>query len=297
MCGSGESKPRLPQRAFIPLSMTKRLSRRSKRVTEHAARAVTVLALFAHPDDAEFLCAGTLALLADQGAAISIVTMTAGDCGSTSLPPAKISQVRRREAQRAAAMIGARYTALGEKDLSIFYDRPTVERVMELMRSVNPALVFTHSPVDYMVDHETTSRLAQTACFGAMARNYRTGLRPAAKPLAGVPHLYYAEPFGGRDILGNTIQASLFVNITASLKLKEEMLACHESQQAWLHSQQGIADNAAIMRKMTQRAGDLSGFGSAEGFRQHLGQGFPQTNLLEQLLGNQVRCITGRPDR
>src|SRR5207249_3670966 len=125
----------------------------SKRSADRGARSINVLALFAHPDDTEFLCAGTLALLADQGAGIWIAAMTAGDCGSTSLSPAKISKVRRREAQRAARIIGARYSTLGERDLSILYDRPTVSKVMELLRSVNPMLVFTHSPVDYMVDH------------------------------------------------------------------------------------------------------------------------------------------------
>ena len=65
---------------------------------------------------------------------------------------------------------------------------------MELVRRVNPRLVFTHSPNDYMVDHETTSRPAQTACFGALAPNYKTGVRPAARPTGFIPHLYYAAP-------------------------------------------------------------------------------------------------------
>ncbi|MGE5327501.1 MAG: PIG-L family deacetylase, partial [Deltaproteobacteria bacterium] len=59
---------------------------------------MNVLALFAHPDDAEFLAAGTLAQLAARGAKVSIATMTAGDCGSTVLPASKIARVRRREA-------------------------------------------------------------------------------------------------------------------------------------------------------------------------------------------------------
>ena len=64
----------------------------------------TVLALFAHPDDAEFLCAGTLIHLAKHGAKVHLATMTAGDCGSSILPPEKISRIRRREAARAAKL-------------------------------------------------------------------------------------------------------------------------------------------------------------------------------------------------
>ena len=251
-----------------------------------------VLALFAHPDDAEFLCAGTLAHLAERGASVHIVTMTAGDCGSAILPPEKITRVRKSEATRAAELVRAAYACLGERDLSIFYDQRTLGKVMALVRRASPALVLTHSPVDYMADHETTSRLVQTACFGATAPNYRARFRGgAAKPLARIPHLYYAAPFGGRDILGNEIRSSLFVDITATLARKEEMLACHESQQAWLRAQQGISDNAGIVREMAERAGRLSGFRWAEGFRQHLGQGFPQDNLLGALLGGVARDV------
>lgn len=249
--------------------------------------SATVLALFAHPDDAEFLCAGTLAHLSDLGATLRIATLTAGDCGSTTLPPAKVARLRRKEASRAASVIGASYTSLVEKDLSIFYDRRTLVKVMTLVRRVNPTLVLTHSPVDYMVDHETTSRLVQTACFGAVAPNYRTPGRVG--PLSGVPHLYYAEPFGGRDILGQEIRSRIFVDITSTLPRKLEMLACHASQRAWLRAQQEITDNSDVVRRMAAHAGKLSGFPGAEGYRQHLGQGFPQDNLLAALLGERVR--------
>lgn len=252
---------------------------------------VSVLALFAHPDDAEFLCAGTLAHLANRGARIHIVTMTAGDCGSTILPPAKITRIRRREAARAAKLVEATYTCLEEKDLLVFYDGPTVKKVLELVRRVNPELVLTHSPVDYMVDHETASRLCQSACFGAMAPNFRTGARRPAKAPRRVPHLYYAQAFGGRDIFGNEIRPTLFVDISPTFELKERMLACHESQQAWLHAQQDIPRPSHPMREMAERAGELSGFRLAEGFRQHLGQGFPQDNLLGKLLGDLVRPL------
>ena len=105
------------------------------------AHVLNVLALFAHPDDAEFLCAGTLAHLADRGAKLSIVTMTAGDCGSTVLPAAKIARIRMREAQCAAKVIGADYSCLRETDLNIFYDKRTLAKVMEAVRSADPGVV------------------------------------------------------------------------------------------------------------------------------------------------------------
>jgi len=253
------------------------------------SQPLRVLALFAHPDDAEFLCAGTLILLADRGAAVHIATMTPGDCGSTLLPASKISRLRVKEGERAARLIGAQYTCLMEKDLLVFYDRPTLCKVMELVRRLDPSLVFTHSLSDYMLDHETTSRLCQTACFGAMAPNFRTGVRPPAKPLRAIPHLYYAQPIGSTDILGKEIIPNLCVNIGEALGRKERMLACHESQQAWLKSQQGVSGPSDTLRKMAAWTGALVDLPWAEGFRQHLGQGFPQNDLLSTMLGESVR--------
>jgi LmbE family N-acetylglucosaminyl deacetylase len=251
--------------------------------------SINVLALFAHPDDAEFLCAGTLAHLAALGATIHMATLTAGDCGSTTLPSAEIAAVRQKEAAKSAALIGARYHCLKSKDLLVFYDRPHLNKVMELVRRTRPSLVLTHSPVDYMIDHETVSHLCQSACFGAMAPNFKTGVRRAAPPLQGVPHLYYADAFGRRDILGNRIESGLSVNINATLKQKEEMLACHQSQQAWLRSQQEIPGTVVAMREMAKEAGNRARLPWAEGFRQHLGQGFPASNMLKELLGSLVR--------
>ncbi|MGO8792428.1 MAG: PIG-L deacetylase family protein [Terriglobia bacterium] len=253
--------------------------------------SVRVLALFAHPDDAEFLCAGTLAHLADRGAAIHIASMTAGDCGSSILSSAKISRIRRAEAQRGAALLNAPYTCLEERDLLVVFDRPTLRKVMELVRRVDPALVITHSPQDYMVDHETTSRLCQSACFGASAQNFRTGARRPARAVRAIPHLYYSQPFSNRDILGNEILPRLVVDISATIERKEQMLACHESQRAWLQFQQALPEIHDPLRQMAARAGGLAGFPWGEGFRQHLGQGFPGENLLASLLGDLLRPV------
>jgi N-acetylglucosamine malate deacetylase 1 len=250
---------------------------------------IRVLALFAHPDDAEFLCAGTLLHLADRGAFLHIATLTAGDCGSSILPAGKITRIRQQEAQRAAAMLGGEYTCLAERDLLVLYDRPTLRKVLELVRRVDPVLVFTHAPQDYMVDHETTSRLCQTACFGSPAPNFHAAVRRAAKATRTIPHLYYSQPFGNRDILGKDVLPNFAVDIGSTLERKEKLLACHESQRAWLKFQQAVPEVNEPLRLMATRAGELAGFRWAEGFRQHLGQGFPQDNLLAELLGDLVR--------
>src|SRR5947209_9431757 len=112
-----------------------------------------VLALHAHPDDVEFQCAGTLALLADSGCPITIATMTPGDCGSADRDEEEIAAIRRAEAREAAAMIGADYACLEFRDLAIFNDDESRRRVVEFLRRVGPDMILTAPPVDYHCDH------------------------------------------------------------------------------------------------------------------------------------------------
>jgi LmbE family N-acetylglucosaminyl deacetylase len=142
----------------------------------------TALALMAHPDDAEFACAGTLALLRQQGWAIHIATLTAGDCGSEHLGPEEISRIRRGEAAQAAAVLDGTYHCLECLDGFIAYDRPTLLKVIGLVRAVRPAVVFTHSPQDYLIDHEVTSGIMIAPGNWPSAADYggRTGSRRRA---------------------------------------------------------------------------------------------------------------------
>ena len=107
-----------------------------------------VLAFMAHPDDVEFLCAGTLARLKERGYEIHIATMTAGDGGSAELPPAEISRIRLSEAARSAARLGASYRCAGTRDFFITYDAENIRQAIETVRLANPFLVITHSPAD-----------------------------------------------------------------------------------------------------------------------------------------------------
>src|SRR3954463_561316 len=117
------------------------------------------LSLLAHPDDAEILCAGTLIRLADAGGEVHIATATPGDCGTMTENRWDISSIRTKEATAAAKVIGAAYHCLDEKDGLVVYNKPTIQKAVDLMRRVTPTLVFTHAPRDYMLDHEQTSML------------------------------------------------------------------------------------------------------------------------------------------
>lgn len=86
----------------------------------------SVLSLGAHPDDAEFFCAGTLALLRKKGWQIHIATMTPGDCGTVQYSREEISRIRRAEAAKAASLLDGTYHCLECDDIFILYDRPSL---------------------------------------------------------------------------------------------------------------------------------------------------------------------------
>ncbi|HXE11474.1 MAG TPA: PIG-L family deacetylase, partial [Bryobacteraceae bacterium] len=109
-----------------------------------------IASVHAHPDDAEILAGGTLALLAAAGHEITIVTMAAGDCGSGEFAAEELVRIRRAEAVAAAALIGAKYRWGGFHDLAIFSDDPSRRNVTRLIRELNPDIVLTASPSDYL---------------------------------------------------------------------------------------------------------------------------------------------------
>jgi LmbE family N-acetylglucosaminyl deacetylase len=245
--------------------------------------ADVVLAILAHPDDAEFLCAGSLIRLSAQhGWQVHIATMTPGDCGSAELPPEDISRIRRDEAARAAALIGAAYHCLEERDLSIFYDDTALAKVTRLLRQVRPRMVLTHSPSDYMLDHEVTSTLVRAAAFAAPVPNFRPGHEPA---LERIPHLYYCDAIEGKDLFGRHVVPGFGIDISEVIDTKAAMLACHASQRDWLLKHHGMDQYLQAMQDWAARSGRSCGVAYAEAFRQHLGHSYPQDNLLGRILG------------
>jgi len=248
----------------------------------------TVLAVGAHPDDVEILCAGTLALLHTEGWRVECATMTPGDCGSTTRTRADISAIRKKEAASSAALLEGHYQCMECDDIFLMYDRPTLLKVITLVRQVKPAIVFTMSPEDYMIDHETTSDVVRTACFSAGMNNIDTD---GIKPFLRIPYLYYMDPMEGKDALGNIIHPTTIVDISSTIGKKEQMFLCHESQISWLRAHHGVDEYVESMRRLSTMRGESVGVQYAEGFRQHLGHAYPQDDILKQELGGFVHRV------
>lgn len=250
-------------------------------------RTRTILAIHAHPDDIEILAAGTLAHLAAGAHRVVMVSMTPGDCGSREQPPEEIAARRRTEAAAAARHIGAQYQCAEFRDLAIFNDDDSRRRVTSLLRRVGPDLVVTASPVDYMCDHEATSLLVRDACFAASAPNYAASSPAAALP--AIPHLYFMDPIGGVDRENRPVAPDFYVDIEPCFEVKRAMLAEHSSQREWLRQQHGIDDYLLTMEHWTREQGRRAGTVFAEGFRQYKGHPYPETPLLQDLLGEVIR--------
>jgi len=240
------------------------------------------LAFLAHPDDAEFLCSGTLIRLADAGWKIHIATATAGDCGSMTLPAREIADIRRREGATAAALIGATYHCLEETDVHVVFDKPSCQKAIDLLRKIAPTLVFTHPRHDYMLDHEQVHLLARAATFSYPIPNASS--LPRAEH-STVPWLYYCDPLEGKDpYTGQLVQPSVGIDVTGQFDRKIDMLACHASQREWLRQHHGIDEYIEAMKRHGAMRGNQLGVAYAEAFIQHAGHAYPHSDLLQETL-------------
>jgi len=227
----------------------------------------------AHPDDIEFMMAGTLILLKQAGLEVHYMNVASGSCGTACLDTDQVVAIRTREARAAADSIGATFHPPMVNDFEIYYERPLLAKLCATLRQVDPQVLLLPSPRDYMEDHMNVSRLMVTATFCRNMRNFATD--PPTQPIKGDLAIYHALPFGLRDQLRNPVQAELCVDISSVLEPKRQMLACHRSQKDWLDKSQGIDSYLRAMEDMSAEVGRMSGrFEYAEGWRRHSHLGF-----------------------
>ena len=237
------------------------------------ARVPRALAVAAHPDDIEFVMAGTLLLLREAGWDTHYLNLSSGNLGSLTRSPVETARTRRGEAQAAARVLEATWHPPFCKDLDIFYDRATLRRLGAVIRLVAPTVILTHSPRDYMEDHMNTSRLAVTAAFARAIPGFRTS--PARRPVPGDVTIYHAVPHGLRDQLRRRVLPGAFVDTTSVHETKRAALGCHESQRRFLDETQGMGSFIRTMDAFSEAVGRLSGkFRHAEGWRRHSHLGF-----------------------
>lgn len=239
----------------------------------------SALAIFAHPDDIEFVAAGTLLQLKDLGWDIHYMNLANGCCGSNTLSAEETASVRQQESRRAAALLGATYHPSICNDLEIDFTQSNIRKLCAIVRSARPTIVLTHAPVDYMEDHMQTCRLVLTAAFARGAPNYPS--EPPCPAWDGDLAIYHAQPHGNRNPLGQFVSPQIAIAIDQVIDRKMEMLQQHQSQQAWLQASQGLNSYCQTMldlgNELAQRMKLKCRY--AEGWRRHLHLGYASTDI------------------
>lgn len=250
------------------------------------------LAMGAHPDDIEFMMAGTLLLLRKAGVEIHLCNLANGCYGSEVYSKEEAARVRTKEAEAAARIAGAVFHAPLFDDTAVFYDAPSLAKVTAIVREVDPDIVLTLSRYDYMEDHEYASRLTSSAVFNRCLPSYVTvPPRPSTKKPVAV---YHSLPHSLMDMQRNPVVPEFIVDIGDVMSLKREMLAQHASQKEWLDATQGMDSYLESMADAARTVGTrFGGCAYAEGWRRHNHMGYcsPDFAPLQTLLADVVKPV------
>lgn len=219
-----------------------------------------VLAIYAHPDDPEVSCAGTLIRWARAGASVHLVICTRGDKGTTDpgVDADVLAAVRVREADEAAAVMGLDgHEMLGYPDGELDNTIELRAQLVERIRTIRPeavvcpdptAVLFGNSYVNHR-DHREVGFAVLDACAPASAS-------PLYFPEAGPPHRVSVIYLSG------TLQPDTWIDISSTIDTKIEALLCHQTQ---------VGDGpdlvGEVVRHRAVSAGAEVGVALAEGYR------------------------------
>ena len=225
-----------------------------------------VLAVYAHPDDADVACGGTLARWAKAGSDVHLVVCTDGGKGTfvETVNPAALAARRALELEASSALIGLTSVEnLGYGDGELTDSDDFRASLVERVRALRPAVVCGHDPTavffgqDYF--NHRDHRIAGAALLDAVA------------PAAALPHYF---PGAGPAhqvslaLMTGTLEPDDWVDVTDTIEAKAAAVECHRSQFAG--QSEGWAGEA--VRRRAVEEGRRAGVGYAEGFRLlHLG--------------------------
>ena len=205
-----------------------------------------VLAMHCHPDDIEFMMAGTLFLLKEAGCELHYMNLANGCYGSAEYSKEETIRVRMEEAKQAASYLGAEFHSSIADDLTVFYTPELIRKTLAVIREVAPDILLLPSPEDYMEDHMNTSRVGVTVAFCRGIPNYPS--IPERPAINNEIVLYHAMPYGLTDGFRRKIDPDFYVDIERVLDKKEKMLGFHRSQKEWLDRSQGLDSYLQTMK-------------------------------------------------
>jgi N-acetylglucosamine malate deacetylase 1 len=218
-----------------------------------------IMAVVAHPDDAELLCSGTLLRAKAEGAAVAVCVLCSGDKGQPSTPIPHLTKMRRKEMAESSRILGSSLYNGKHPDGTLTDDYATRLQLIEIFRIFRATLIFAHSPEDYHPDHQAASHIAEAASWMCISRGQRT----KHPPLLKAPSIWWMD-----TILMSGFKPEFYINISDHVESKEKMLKCHKSQLE-RGRDQDFAPLLKLMRLQYEARGAQADVPAAEAFRLH----------------------------
>lgn len=175
-----------------------------------------ILAIMAHPDDAELLCGGSLAKASSNGQRTGILDLTQGEAGT-----AGNKGIRAKEAISASAILGLsiRRNAM-LTDSELISDNQTKSVLVEIIRDLKPRIVLTHSREARHPDHRQAAQLVYDSCFLSGLKHYRAQGK-IHRPDNVIHCLLFREELE---------KPTFVLDITDQIDIKLKSIECYESQ-------------------------------------------------------------------
>lgn len=233
---------------------------------------MNVVSVMAHQDD-ELTCLGTMLRMRARGDTLAFICLTDGAAGMVHKPEMRQQEaaaVRAAEMGALCGRLGARYICLDEPD-EYLYDTPQVRNALVgALRLARADVIFTHSRVDYNLDHMTVNALVRQCAMQAAFPMLKTD----CPPLSAAPAVFECEPSGSFEF-----EPSHWVDISGVIEEKGELSRCHASQDEAFHAAFGYGIDAWILGASRHR-GAQAGVAHAEAFRPMLCRGLVRAYAL-----------------
>jgi 4-oxalomesaconate hydratase len=192
----------------------------------------TALVVSAHAADFVWRCAGAIALHVAKGYRVTVLCLSFGERGESAklwkqegMTLERVKAARREEAEKAAAALGVediRFFDLGDYPLEL--DRAAKDRLVDLLREVQPAFILSHSLYDpYNTDHMYTTKVLMECRMIAQAWGHNPG-----EKVLGAPQLYLFEPHQTEQM---GWKPDLFLDITPVWEKKRAAIECMAGQE------------------------------------------------------------------
>ena len=178
-----------------------------------------LMAMMAHPDDAELSCGGTLAKHAAMGYKVGIVDLTEGEMGTRGT-----AEERKEEAEAAGKILGlCLREQLYFQDAKFIIDEAHRIRVMQIIRKYRPEIVITNSPDDRHPDHARAAALVKEAAWFSGLKKYETSLDGEKQEAWRPKYVYHAIQF-------KLHKPDFVVDISGYLEQKVQAILAFKSQ-------------------------------------------------------------------